>query len=201
MTHQKRIFDLIIAAALCIVLLPVLVGLAILVLLFDGRPILYLSERMKTPKEGFSLVKFRTMLPAEDDDGASGGHKRSRITSLGRTLRKTRLDELPQLINVLAGDISFVGPRPPLRVFVERFPNTYDQVLRNRPGITGIASVYYHNHEEFVLGKTRTAQETEEVYCRVCIPRKAHLDLIYQNHQSVCFDIKIMLQTVFSFLR
>ena len=125
----------------------------------QGRPILYLSERMRTPEQGFALVKLRTMAPAPDgvDGGVSGADKAARITPLGRHLRRLRLDEVPQLWNILRGDMSFVGPRPPLREFVERFPDLYARVLACRPGITGLATLVYHAHEERLLSRSGSA--------------------------------------------
>lgn len=197
MTISKRLFDLMAALVLLVVLLPVIVWLVGLILVRDGRPVLYLSERMKSPDKGFQLWKFRTMTVVDKDEGVSGGHKASRITPTGAFLRKYRLDEIPQLWNVFRGDISFVGPRPPLRRYVEKFPDIYAKVLRSRPGITGMATLIYHRHEEILLARCRSAEETEDVYQRRCVPQKARLDLIYQRRRSLCLDIVIMLKTVF----
>jgi lipopolysaccharide/colanic/teichoic acid biosynthesis glycosyltransferase len=112
-------------------------------------------------------------------------------------LRRWRLDELPQLWNVLRGDMSFVGPRPPLRRYVEAFPELYADVLRARPGITGLATLIYHAEEERLLAPCRTAAETEAVYVRRCVPRKAQLDLIYAARRDLCLDLWIMFATVF----
>jgi len=196
-TVSKRIFDLVVALILCVVLLPVVAIIVGIVLITSGRPVFYVSERMRTPLAGFWLVKFRTMTSAVENSGVSGGDKSGRITKSGHFLRSTRLDEIPQLWNVIKGDISFVGPRPPLRQYVEEFPELYSKVLESRPGITGLASVKFHAHEERLLARTSKAVETDEVYTRICIPRKANLDLIYQQNQSLCFDIKIMYSTVF----
>ena len=162
----------------------------------QGAPIFYAAERMKDTEHTFRLLKFRTMSVVDSDQGVSGGHKSSRITPLGARMRSKRLDELPQLWNILKGDISFVGPRPPLREYVEKFPELYGQVLRNRPGVTGLASVKFHRHEEKLLALAATQAETESIYTRICIPKKAQLDLIYQHHVSVCFDILILIETV-----
>ncbi|HAR51369.1 sugar transferase [Roseovarius nubinhibens] len=201
MVLSKRIFDLVAAISLSGLLLPVMAVVAIAILLIDGRPVFYVSERMKGPNTGFRLWKFRTMKPDASDSGPSGGNKQWRVTRTGAFLRRTRLDELPQLWNVLRGDISFVGPRPPLRMYVERFPEIYNQVLKSRPGITGLASVYYHAHEEMMLAHCKNAAETDAMYSKNCVPRKARFDLIYQRNQSICFDIEIMLKTVFKKLR
>jgi lipopolysaccharide/colanic/teichoic acid biosynthesis glycosyltransferase len=201
MTASKRVFDLVVAILLSVLLLPLILLTALAILVLDGGPMFYISERMKTATQGFRLVKFRTMKPTAIDSGVSGGDKVARITRTGAFLRRTRLDEVPQLWNVVKGDISFVGPRPPLRQYVERFPEIYGPVLRSRPGITGLASVYFHAHEEHLLARTSSNAETDAVYSRACIPRKARLDLIYQTRRTLCLDIGIMVKTVFRRLR
>lgn len=196
MTVQKRLFDI----GLALLLLPFLavLGAAVVIALVitQGRPIFYAAERMKTPAQGFRLWKFRTMTVVRADAGVSGGDKAARITPVGRVLRRFRLDELPQLWNILRGDISFVGPRPPLRQYVERFPEIYDEVLRSRPGVTGLASIHYHRHEDWLLRRCSTAEETDRVYCQRCIPAKARLDLIYARHASLCFDAVLVARTL-----
>lgn len=193
----KRLVDIAGALILAVPLLPLMALTALAILVLDGRPIFYISERMKTPSKGFALVKFRTMRPDSADSGVSGGDKVARITRTGAFLRRTRLDEVPQLWNILKGDMSFVGPRPPLRRYVEDYPQLYGPVLRSRPGVTGLATLIYHGHEARLLAACQTAAETDAVYRRACVPRKAHLDLIYQARQSLCFDIWIMFRTVF----
>jgi lipopolysaccharide/colanic/teichoic acid biosynthesis glycosyltransferase len=197
MTPLKRIFDVLAAIGLGLVLLPVIIVISAVIAVRDGRPIFYLSERMRGIDDGFQLVKFRTMRHSDVNTGVSGGDKASRITATGQFLRRTRLDEIPQLWNVLRGDISFVGPRPPLRQYVEQCPEIYAEVLKSRPGITGLASVHYHRHEERLLSRTQTVEETDATYRGICVPRKAKIDLIYQRHRNICFDIAIMWRTVF----
>ncbi len=196
MTPAKRALDVICAALLLILLTPLILGVALWILVRDGRPVLYVSERMKTQDQSFHLWKFRTMTPDRTDRGVSGGDKTSRITRTGAFLRRHRLDELPQLVNILRGDMSFVGPRPPLRRYVEMFPDLYAHVLQSRPGVTGLATLAFHRTEERLLAPCRDADETEAVYCRRCIPRKARLDLIYAARRNVCLDARLMLATV-----
>ena len=200
MTWQKRLFDL----TLALILLPILGTLILVVLVTliftEERPYFYCAERMKTPTQSFRLWKFRTMTVAPDDSGVSGGDKEARITRIGRILRRTRGDELPQLWNIFRGDLSFVGPRPPLREYVERFPEIYAQVLRSRPGATGLASLYYHHREERLLARCETPEETDRVYCEVCIPAKARLDLMYQRKSSPCYDFLIVWKTIWRVL-
>lgn len=195
---MKRLFDLVLAGVLTIILAPVMLCIFILILIKDGRPVLYISERMKGVNQPFLLYKFRTMdvVGPDQDTGISGGDKTQRITSLGVKLRKFRIDELPQLFNVLRGDMSIVGPRPPLRQYTSDFPDVYSQVLKSRPGVTGLASLVYHKHEEMIIAETLSSEETDRVYRRRCLPRKAKLDLIYQNQSSICFDIKIIYRTI-----
>jgi lipopolysaccharide/colanic/teichoic acid biosynthesis glycosyltransferase len=197
MIVAKRLFDLAAAIFLAVVLSPVMLAVALAVLLREGRPLFYGAERMRAPGQPFTLWKFRTMAVVEDDHGVSGGHKHERISPLGHFLRRHRLDELPQLYNVIRGDISFVGPRPPDRRYVEMFPEIYAEVLKARPGITGLATLVYHQTEERLLHACRTAEETEAVYIRRCVPRKARLDLIYAENRTLCYDLLLMFATVF----
>ena len=197
MTLSKRLFDIVVALIVAVILLPVGLIMALVILILDGRPVIYRSERMKTPTRAFMLLKFRSMTVVATDSGVSGGDKAARITRCGAFLRRSRLDELPQLWNVLRGDISFVGPRPPLRQYVDRFPDLYGEVLKSRPGITGLATIVYHRHEEWLLTRSRSPEETDAIYARACVPRKARLDLIYQRRRTLCLDIKLMAKTVF----
>lgn len=201
MTWRKRIFDLFFASLLVVILGPVLIWLVIYLLIKEGRPLFHVAERMKGPDQPFNLWKLRTMTLVADDQGVSGGNKASRITETGAWLRRKRLDEFPQLWNILRGDISFVGPRPPLREYVERFPDIYSEVLKSRPGVTGLATIRFHKHEERLLARCQTPAQTDDVYCRICVPRKARLDLIYQRNQSTCYDFDLVFQTIGNLFR
>ena len=197
MTPSKRAFDLAVSLVLAALLWPVLLLLVALLLVTEGRPVFYIAERMKTPEQSFGLVKLRTMrtAPPGTDAGVTGGDKSTRMSRLHRILRRTRADEIPQLWNVICGDMSLVGPRPPLRLYVEAFPALYARVLQSRPGITGLASLRYHATEERLLAACRTPAETDAVYRRRCVPRKAALDLIYQRRRTLCWDLLLVLET------
>ncbi len=201
MTLRKRIFDLFFASLLVVILGPVLLFLLGFLLVKEGRPLFYVAERMKGLGQPFNLWKLRTMTVVEEDQGVSGGNKASRVTTTGAWLRRKRLDEFPQLWNILRGDLSFVGPRPPLREYVDRFPETYREVLKSRPGVTGLATIRFHEHEERLLGRCETPAETDEIYSRICVPRKAKLDLIYQRNQSTCYDFDLVFQTIGNLFR
>ena len=201
MTWHKRLFDLFFATLLVVILGPVLLGLLIWLLIREGRPVFYVAERMKGVDQPFALWKLRTMTVVDEDAGVSGGDKAARITRTGAWLRGKRLDEFPQLWNILKGDLSFVGPRPPLREYVERYPEIYREVLKSRPGVTGLASIVYHKHEAALLERCTTPEETDDTYCRVCIPAKARLDLIYQRHTNMCHDFDLVFQTIGNLFR
>lgn len=196
MTVSKRLLDIGLALFFLLLLSPLMLYVAVRVLIADGRPIFYRSERMKTPTEGFMLWKFRTMTVVDHDSGVSGGDKSARITPLGARIRRYRADEMPQLWNILRGDISFVGPRPPLRRYVDLCPGIYREVLKSRPGVTGLATLVFHPTEERLLARCHDPRETEIVYLRRCVPVKARLDRIYAAHQSLCFDLLLIGQTI-----
>lgn len=201
MTIGKRLFDLILALiAAALLALPALV-ITLWILIRSGRPVFYLAERMKTPDQPFRLWKFRTMTVDRADTGVSGGDKSARITREGRILRRYRLDEIPQIWNILKGDMSIVGPRPPLRQYTDAFPELYREVLECRPGLTGLATLYFHRHEAWLLAQCRDSAETDAVYRRCCVPRKARLDLIYRARRSLCFDAVILGRTIGQVLR
>ncbi len=195
-TPAKRLCDVVLALV-CAALLVVPVTILIFALwLVQGRPIFHAALRMRAPDRPFRLWKLRTMQVAIADQGVSGGDKAARITAIGRILRRTRLDEAPQLWNILRGDMSFVGPRPPLPVYVARFPDIYVRVLRSRPGLTGLATLHFHAHEERLLAGCRTLTETDTVYARRCIPQKARLDLLYQRRRTIWLDLRLLVVTL-----
>jgi lipopolysaccharide/colanic/teichoic acid biosynthesis glycosyltransferase len=192
----KRIFDLTVASLLLLLLWPVLLITALVLLVMEGRPVFYFAERMCSPTRSFWQIKFRTMrVGADAVGGVTGGNKAGAISKLHRILRRSRADELPQLFNVLKGEMSLVGPRPPMRCYVEDYPEIYGQVLQSRPGVTGLATLRFHQYEERLLATCRTPEATEDAYRRVCIPRKAKLDLIYQRNYSLWLDLVLVIQT------
>ena len=191
--------DQVIALALCPIVLVVLAILYPVVLMCQGRPYLFASERMRGPGQAFTLFKIRTMHPTrrEDEESVLGGHQARRVTRIGAILRRSRLDELPQIFNVLRGDIRFIGPRPPLRRYVDAYPELYSKVLRDTPpGITGLATVLLHRREERLLSACRSPEEADHVYRQRCVPLKARLDLIYRDNRCLRLDAWILIRTV-----
>lgn len=195
MSPSKRMLDLVLVVILSAILIVPFSILLVVMALKEGFPLFYVAERMKGIGEPFWLWKLRTMTVANTEKGVSGGDKSVRITPLGAFIRKARMDEVPQIWNVLKGDMSFVGPRPPLREYVERFPEIYAQVLKSPTGITGLASLRYHGVEERLLAACQTAEETDRVYAEICVPAKARLDLLYQRNWSICVDLKLIWDT------
>ena len=199
MTRRKRLFDLVVGVLMALLVAPVLIGLLFVVLIREGRPVLHASERMKGRDHAFWMWKIRTMEPDAQNDEIAGGHNAARVTNTGRWLRKRRLDELPQIWNVLKGDMTLVGPRPPLRRYVARFPVLYEQVLASRPGVTSLAALNFVPHEERLLARCMTSSKTDEVYEKFCVRRKAQVDLIYQKHGSLLFDLCVIWRTGVAF--
>ncbi|MFC3570348.1 sugar transferase [Paracoccus sp. TOH] len=196
MPVSKRLFDIALALILLVPLSVVMAAFALLLVVVQGRPIFYTAPRMIAPGRSFTHLKFRTMLRQDGDFGVTGAHKAWRITPLGHFMRRTRIDELPQLFNILRGDMSFVGPRPTIREYVDRYPVVYGQVLKSRPGVTGLATLIYHRHEDKILRRCDSAEATEAAYAQRCLPTKLKIDLIYQRNRTIWLDLWILWRTV-----
>jgi lipopolysaccharide/colanic/teichoic acid biosynthesis glycosyltransferase len=192
-SKAKRIFD---AAASCVglvILSPLLAVIAVLVKLSDGGPVFYRQERVGMGGRPFTMFKFRSMVQNASRLGPSVTQQGdSRITRIGRILRKTKLDELPQLWNVLIGDMSFVGPRPEVACYVQRYTEEQRQILAFKPGITDLATLVFRD-EEVLL---RNAKNVEDFYVAHCIPRKCKLNLEYARGANLWQDLLIILRTV-----
>ena len=187
----KRTFDLIVSLVALIVLSPLFVVIAVLVKLDSPGPAFYRAERIGRGGRPFRMYKFRTMVVGADRAGPAITCKDDpRITRLGRLLRRTKLDELPQLLNVLRGEMSLVGPRPEAPRYVALYSPQQREVLKARPGITGLAQLAYI-HEEELLNPANLDRD----YVRVLLPRKLALDLEYVNGRCFLLDLKILLWT------
>jgi lipopolysaccharide/colanic/teichoic acid biosynthesis glycosyltransferase len=189
----KRLFDIIISLIGLLVLSPILVVLGFLILLLMSWPIFYIQIRVGKYGKEFKMLKYRTMIlnPTKQDSSFDLGDK-SRITSFGKLLRKTKIDEFPQLLNVLAGDMSFVGPRPEVKKWTEVYPEKWAIVHTVRPGITDNASIEFRN-EEALLSESL---DPEQTYHDVILPHKLDLYIDYVNNHSFAGDILIILRTI-----
>ncbi|HMQ67511.1 MAG TPA: sugar transferase [Ignavibacteria bacterium] len=191
----KRIFDIIFSSAGLLLLLPVFIVVAIIVKLDSKGPVFYKQSRVGKNNKDFRLYKFRTMDPDSDKKGLlTVGGKDPRITRSGYYLRKFKLDELPQLINVLIGEMSFVGPRPEVRKYVDIYTEEQIKVLDVSPGITDVASIKYRNENELL----EKADDPEKYYIEIIMPDKIDLNLEYINQRSVFKDVKVILKTLTS---
>ncbi|WP_413718510.1 sugar transferase [Silicimonas sp. MF1-12-2] len=179
--------------------LLVLAVLYAVVVPLHGRPFIFASERMRGPNKSFHLYKIRTLHPPEpaSEETVLCGTQARRVTPVGKFLRRTRLDELPQIFNVLKGDMRFVGPRPPLRRYVEAYPELYAEILKDTPpGITGLATVMVHRREERLLSLCNDPIEADRIYRTYCIPLKARLDLIYRDNRSFSLNALVLYRTL-----
>jgi lipopolysaccharide/colanic/teichoic acid biosynthesis glycosyltransferase len=190
---MKRTFDIVVSFLGLVVLSPLLLLVALAIKLDSPGPILFRQERIGRQFHPFFIFKFRTMV--HDPSGRGRLITASddpRITRAGRLLRKTKIDELPQLINVLKGEMSLVGPRPEVRQYVELFQQDYEEILKMRPGITDLASLKYRD-EAAVLGQS---ENPEEEYLRHILPDKVRLAKEYLKRSSFFFDMVLILRTL-----
>ena len=191
--RRKRLLDLSIALPALVLLAPLFVLIAILVVLLTGLPILVRQPRVGRDGAPFVLLKFRTMRVRPAQGMPLTGSGDARVTRLGRLLRRFKLDELPQLLNVVRGEMSLVGPRPEVPRYVAGYTEEQRRVLEVPPGITDPASLAYRD-EESLLGAQPEA-ERESYYLRELVPRKLALSLDYARRASASGDLKVILQT------
>lgn len=188
----KRLFDIFFSLIGLILLLPVFLLIAIIIVVDSRGGVFYRQTRVGKDAKDFRLFKFRSMRTDADKKGLlTVGGKDSRITRVGYYIRKYKVDELPQLINVLIGDMSLVGPRPEVRRYTDLYNSEQQKVLSVKPGITDYASIEYSNENE-LLGK---ASDPEKVYIEEIMPAKLKLNLKYIAEQGVITDLKIIWMT------
>jgi lipopolysaccharide/colanic/teichoic acid biosynthesis glycosyltransferase len=190
---SKRVLDLAAAVLGFLLLVPVGLLLGLLIKLSDRGPVFYRQTRIGQFGKPFRIWKFRTMVVNADRLGLQVTRDRDpRITPIGRFLRKSKLDELPQLLNVLSGEMSFVGPRPEVPKYVELYTPDQREVLKLKPGITDLASIMFRNEEELLCH----VPDAEEFYIAYCLPRKIELNRGYAARAGLFRDLGILLCTV-----
>ena len=188
----KRLFDVVVASLGLLLTLPVFLTIGIAIRLVSAGPVFYIAKRVGEFGRPFRMYKFRTMTESLGSDGPRvTAHDDPRVTRVGRLLRKTKLNELPQLINVLKGEMSLVGPRPEYLEFVAHYSPEQREVLSVKPGVTSLASIAYVDEENMLQ-----YSEVTETYVRSILPDKLRLDLLYVRNQSLLLDIDILLQTI-----
>ena len=189
----KRAFDILVSVAGLIVLLPLLLLVATAIKLDSSGPVFFRQWRVGRKFRRFGIYKFRTMIDDAFDRGLPITVGRdSRITRVGKILRKTKIDELPQLLNVLKGDMSLVGPRPEVARYVELFRPDYEHILKVRPGLTDLASLKYSD-EASILGQSANP---ERDYVARLLPDKIRLAKEYIQRSSLLFDVKLIVETI-----
>lgn len=189
---MKRLFDLLFSFFGLIILTPILLVIAVCIKLTSRGPIFYRQVRVGKNNKDFQIFKFRTMYIASDKLGLlTVGIKDPRVTTIGYYLRKFKLDELPQLANVLIGDMSFVGPRPEVRKYVDLYNDEQMKVLDVRPGITDLASIEFRNENEILSEQ----DDPDNYYINVIMPKKLQINLDYLKERTLIKDVGVIVKT------
>ena len=193
----KRFLDFIGSLILLILLSPILIILAILIKIDSKGPVFYRQERVTTNGKIFKIFKFRTMIQDADKRGALiTGKQDSRITRIGNKIRKCRLDELPQLINILKGEMSFVGTRPEVKKYVDMYTDEMKATLLMPAGVTSMASIKFKDEDEIISKQTKKGKTIDEAYVNDILPEKMKWNLEYIKKFSILEDIKICIETI-----
>jgi len=190
----KRFLDVLVASLLIVVFSPIFILIAMLIRISSPGPVFYVQRRVGQGLFEFNFYKFRTMVVGADKVGPGVTSRTdSRITKIGAFLRLSKLDELPQLLNVLKGDMSLIGPRPELPKYIEYFSEQYRQILRVRPGITDFATIEFRDEEDILA----QYDDVEAAYLKVVLPQKLKLYEKYINGMSFKSDLEISLRTLY----
>lgn len=193
----KRIIDLFLAILIFLMLLPIFLIVSFLIVLESGFPILYKADRGGYHGKTFKIYKFRSMIKNADKiGGGTTALNDSRITKVGNFIRKTKIDELPNLLNIIKGEMSFIGPRPELLRYTNQYIGTEKLILEVRPGITDFSSIEFINLDEIV-----GTINADENYEKLVLPKKNKLRLKYVANISFMTDVKIFFLTIEKVIR
>ena len=190
----KRLFDIFFSFLGLILLLPVFIIISILIKIDSSGPVFFLQERVGLNGKYFKIIKFRSMKINHNDSLTVTLKNDKRITRVGKKLRKYKIDEVPELMNVLIGDMSFVGPRPDVPGFADLLEGNDRNILKLRPGITSSASIKYSNEEQLLLEKKDPISYNKNVI----FPDKVKMNLNYYENNNIWIDIKIIFATIFT---
>lgn len=193
----KRVFDILSSVIVLLLLSPFFILISLLIVLDSRGGVFYKQKRVGLNGKEFSLLKFRSMKTGADKSGQLTIGNDSRVTRIGKFIRKTKLDEFPQLINVIKGEMSIVGPRPEVPKYVALYNDGQKKVLTVRPGLTDYASLKYFD-EQKILG---ASNDPENAYINQVMPEKLKLNLKYINEASLGLDLKLIFQTIFKIFR
>ena len=195
---SKRIFDIVSSSIVCIILAPFLLPIVILLRLTSEGEVFYLQERIGLNKKPFMIFKFATML--KNSSKMAGGiitvKNDPRVTFMGGFLRKSKINELPQLLNIIIGDMSVVGPRPVMKASFEAYPSKIQEVIYNvKPGLTGIGSIIFRDEEDLISNIKNDGGDIWDFYKNTIYPFKGEVEIWYQNNKSFFLDIKLIFIT------
>lgn len=188
----KRTFDILISIFAIFLLFPSFLVVSFLIVIDSGFPIFFLQKRIGRDAKEFNIIKFRTMKTNNENITITVSDD-SRITRIGKYLRKTKIDELPEILNVLFGQMSFVGPRPDVKGYADKLKGANRKILALRPGITGPASLKYYNEEYILSQKSNPKKYNDEVI----FPDKVKINMDYFHNRSFFLDLKIIFATIF----
>ena len=195
--YIKRVLDLVLAVVFAVILAPIYLILALAVVVDTGLPVFYRAERGGYRNRPFRIFKFRSMVKNADKiGGGTTALNDSRITKVGNVLRKTKLDEIPQLFNIIKGDMSFIGPRPELLRYTSQYEGEELLIHRVRPGITDYSSIEFINLDEIVGG-----ENADEMYEKYVLKRKNELRVKYAKTVSFTTDFKLLFITIWDVLK
>tara|TARA_B100001248_G_scaffold34169_1_gene21920 strand:+ start:261 stop:845 length:585 start_codon:yes stop_codon:yes gene_type:complete len=188
----KRTFDILLSVSAIFLLFPFFLLVSFLIVIDSGFPIFFLQKRIGRGAKEFNIIKFRTMKKNNENITITVSDD-SRITRIGKYLRKTKIDELPEILNVLFGQMSFVGPRPDVKGYADKLKGANRKILALRPGITGPASLKYYNEEYILSQKSNPKKYNDEVI----FPDKVKINMDYFHNRSFFLDLKIIFATIF----
>ena len=188
----KRTFDILLSVFAIFLLFPLFLLVSFLIVIDSGFPIFFLQKRIGRGAKEFNIIKFRTMKTNNENITITVSDD-SRITRFGKYLRKTKIDELPEILNVLFGQMSFVGPRPDVKGYADKLKGANRKILALRPGITGPASLKYYNEEYILSQKSNPKKYNDEVI----FPDKVKINMHYFHNRSFFLDLKIIFATIF----
>jgi lipopolysaccharide/colanic/teichoic acid biosynthesis glycosyltransferase len=188
---MKRILDFILALILLILSLPLWLIAVPLILVFSGSPVFFAHERAGLKGRPIKIIKFRSMQPSTPDDPRITIEGDRRVTRIGSILRKTKIDEIPQLINILKGDMSFVGPRPEVPEYVAHYDESQREILNYKPGLVDPATLKYRNEESMLAD----FENPQEAYVTRILPDKIRISLEYQHNRNIFSDFMVIMRT------
>ena len=198
----KRMMDLIGSLILLILLCPIMIIVGILVKIDSKGPVFYRQERITTYGRTFKIFKFRTMVQNADKIGSlvTLGED-PRITRIGKIIRKFRIDEIPQVINIFIGDMSFVGTRPEVKKYVDKYTGEMKATLLMPAGVTSIASIKYKDEDEIISTYINKGEKVDDIYINRVLPEKMKYNIEYIEEFNIMKDIKLMINTVIAVLK